>query len=219
MALTFTLDNIMKFFTYISPIFISSFLLIQSAMDWNLKGLVYLFGICLTYIFGILLKTMFWQLDGRRIGGKWSRKPFRINTPAMPGHTSLAMPDYCTVFEGPFHNSTLSAIATPSLNAMFHFFTLIYITLAVGTNPYKPPGGIAFVILLGITAITNLSFRYILMCDDFKSIAIGGVFGLILGGLWFAIIKATRPDWLFYGDEKQSKKCKLGPTKFKCTYE
>ena len=57
MALTFTLDNIMKFFTYISPIFISSFLLLQSAMDWNLKGLVYLIGICLSYIVGILFKT------------------------------------------------------------------------------------------------------------------------------------------------------------------
>ena len=57
MALTFSLDNIMKFFTYISPIFISMFLLVQSAMDWNLKGLVYLVGICLTYIFGILLKN------------------------------------------------------------------------------------------------------------------------------------------------------------------
>ena len=37
MALTFSLDNIMKFFTYISPIFISMFLLVQSAMEWNLK--------------------------------------------------------------------------------------------------------------------------------------------------------------------------------------
>ena len=59
MALTFTLDNIMKFFTYISPIFISMFLLVQSAMDWNLKGLVYLIGICLSYIVGLLLKTIF----------------------------------------------------------------------------------------------------------------------------------------------------------------
>jgi len=219
MALTFTLDNIMKFFTYISPIFISSFLLLQSAMDWNLKGLVYLIGICLSYIFGILFKTLFWQLDGRRIGGKWSRKPFRINTPGMPGHTAAAMPDYCSVFEGPFHNSTLSAIATPSLNAIFHFFTFFYILLSVGTNPYKPPGGIAFVILLGILMFTNLAYRYILMCDDFKSIAIGMVIGSALGAGWFALIKATRPDWLFYGDEKQSKKCKLGKTKFKCTYE
>ena len=97
--------------------------------------------------------------------------------------------------------------------------SFIYILLSVGTNPYKPPGGIAFVILLGILMLTNLAYRYILMCDDFKSIAIGMVVGLALGALWFALIKATRPDWLFYGDEKQIKKCKLGKTKFKCTYE
>ncbi len=57
------------------------------------------------------------------------------------------------------------------------------------------------------------------MCDDFKAIAIGMVLGSAFGALWFTLIKSTRPDWLFYGDEKQSKKCKLGPTKFKCTYE
>ena len=72
-------------------------------MDWNLKGLVYLVGICISYVIGLLIKTVFWQqLDGRRIGGRWSRKPHRINTPAMPGHTDVAMPDYCSVFEGPF---------------------------------------------------------------------------------------------------------------------
>ena len=219
MALTFSLDNIMKFFTYISPIFISGFLLVQSAMDWNLKGLVYLVGLCITYLFGILLKTVFWQLDGRRIGGRWSRTPHRINTPNMPGHTDNAMPDYCSVFEGPYFNSSLSAIATPSLNAMFHAFTFMYIVLAVGTNPYKPPGGIVFSILLGIIGIANLSYRYILMCDDFKAIAIGLVFGALLGSAWWAAIKYSHPEWLFYGDEKQSKKCKLGPTKFKCVYE
>ena len=69
--------------------------------------------------------------------------PHRINTPGMPGHTDNAMPDYCSVFEGPYFNSSLSAIATPSLNAMFHAFTFLYIVLAVGTNPYKPAGGIA----------------------------------------------------------------------------
>lgn len=219
MALTFTLDNIMKFLTFVSPMFISGFLLLQSAMDWNLKGLVYLVGICISYVLGLLIKSVFWQLDGRRIGGRWSRKPHRINTPAMPGHTDLAMPDYCSVFEGPFFNSTLSAIATPSLNAIFHTFTFMYIVLSVGTNPYKPPGGIVFTILLGIIAIANLSYRYILMCDDFKAIAIGSVIGALLGGGWFAVIKASNPQWLFYGDEKQSKKCKLGKTKFKCVYE
>ena len=58
-------------------------------------------------------------------------------------------------------------------------------------------------------AIANLSYRYILMCDDFKAIAIGLVFGATLGSLWFALIKSTHPEWLFYGDEKQSKNANL----------
>ena len=68
---TGTLDNIMKFLTFISPMFISGFLLLQSAMDWNLKGLVYLVGICISYVIGLLIK-IYSGLDGRRIGGRWS---------------------------------------------------------------------------------------------------------------------------------------------------
>ena len=56
------------------------------------------------------------------------------------------------------------------------------------------------------------------MCDDFKSIAIGMVVGLALGAGWFALIKSTHQNGCFMVMKKKSKKCKLGPTKFKCNY-
>ena len=88
-------------------------------------------------------------------------------------------------------NSSLSAITTPSLNAMFHAFTFLYIVLAVGTNPYKPAGGIAF----------SYTTRYYgmliflidtLMCDDFKAIAIGISIWCSIHYGWWALIKSTR---------------------------
>ena len=57
------------------------------------------------------------------------------------------------------------------------------------------------------------------MCDTIPAAIIGIIVGAALGAGWWALIKSTRPDWLFYGDDKQSKKCKLGKTKFKCVYE
>ena len=59
MALKFSLDNIVQFFTFISPIFISLFLLIKSTMDYNIRGIIYLVGLLLNWIIGILLKSMF----------------------------------------------------------------------------------------------------------------------------------------------------------------
>ena len=51
-------------------------------------------------------------------------------------------------------------------------------------------------------AIANLSYRYILMCDDFKAIA-RLVFGAI-SSLWFALIKSIIQNG-YYGDENNSK--------------
>lgn len=219
MPLAFSLGNIGKFATFMSPIFISGFLLVTSAMEWNLKGPVYLIGLTIAYFFGLLLKALFLTFDGGRLGGKWSRKSFNITNLAPPGWTAEAMPDYCSVFEGPFDNHAIGKITTPSLSAIFHGFTIAYIAIAVGTNPYKPIGGISFLILLGCNAILNLFYRYSMMCDTIPAAIIGIIVGAALGAGWWALIKSTRPDWLFYGDDKQSKKCKLGKTKFKCVYE
>lgn len=58
-----------------------------------------------------------------------------------------------------------------------------------------------------------------MMCDTVPAAVIGIIVGAGLGTGWWALIQSTRPDWLFYGNDKQNKKCKLGKTKFKCVYE
>jgi len=89
--------------------------------------------------------------------------------------------------------------------------------MAVATNPHFPIGGIIFVFGLSLIAITHLLLRKSMLCDKSQGIMLGVVIGAMLGVGWWAAIKSIDSSWLFFGAEKQ-KKCKLGKTKFKCTY-
>ena len=53
--LSLTIGNIIKFFTFLSPIFISSFLVLQSFVNYDLKALAYLIGTLLAYGIGMLV--------------------------------------------------------------------------------------------------------------------------------------------------------------------
>ena len=52
----------------------------------------------------------------------------------MPGSTANNTPDYCSVFSGPFSNATIYNTSMPSLNAVFHAFTLTYIAMGVASQ-------------------------------------------------------------------------------------
>lgn len=213
MPLSLGLDNVLKFSTYFSPIFIPSFLLVTSAIEYNLKGLAYIVGLMFTYGIGYLMKFFF----RRQFGDTYLRRSFNPTNGAPPGWTATAMPDYCSVFEGPFDHSDIGNINMPSLVAMFHSFTIILITLSVANNTSIPIGGIFFIIGLSINAIIHLLFRKTMLCDSWKGILLGFFVGGFLGAAWWAALKAINPALLFFGHDKQ-KKCKLGKTKFKCTY-
>lgn len=221
MALKFSLDNIVQFFTFISPIFISLFLLIKSTMDYNIRGIIYLVGLLLNWIIGILLKSMFSGMDatarakGKR--GQFERLPIKMNWPLHAGQTTDGVPDYCSVFEGPWFTSALGATSMPSMNAMFHAFTFAYILMGVATNPNHP--GIPFVIILALTGIINMGYRKMLFCDKFMDIGVGIVVGAAIGVGYFYLINSWNPTYPFYAKEDPMKRCKLGKTRFKCTYQ
>ena len=93
----------------------------------------------------------------------------------------------------------------PSLNAIFHSFTIAYIAMGVGENPIAPPGGITLVIVLGILAMINWFYRVILYCDRMLDVFVGLALGAGLGVGWFYAIKAMNPTWVYYGKEKKRK--------------
>ena len=232
MPLQLDLENVLQFFTFLSPIFISTFLLFQSAMRGNIKGIVWIFGSFLAWVFGMALKSMFHKWDSNKVASlvrrgenvpagtrRWQRQPIRMDWPIMPGSTRNNTPDYCSVFAGPFSNHEIYNTSMPSLNAIFHAFTITYIGMGVGHNPHPSPEGITFVVILGILALINWAFRVRLYCDKGLDILVGATFGIALGIAWFYAIFSWQPTWVYYGKEEEKGKCVLGKQKFQCTYD
>lgn len=213
MALAFSVTNILQFFTFISPIFITGFLLFQSAMQFNIKGLVYLLGVIISYFIGILVKTFFYKTGNPR----FLRKLIANDIPLHPGQIAKGLPDYCSVFEDPFFSSTIGITGMPSMIAVFHAFTFVYVLSGIMSNPNHP--GIPFIISLGITALIHFGYRVILLCDRWSEIAVGVIIGGFLGWVWWFLVYSWDPTITYYGKEDNLKKCKLSKTKFRCTYK
>ena len=232
MPLQLDLENVIQFFTALSPIFISVFLLLRSAMQSDLKGIVWIIGSFLAWVVGMGFKSMFHKLDDNRVAAfvrrgqnvpvgtrRWQRQPIRMDWPIMPGSTANNTPDYCSVFSGPFSNAAIYNTSMPSLNAVFHAFTFTYILMGVTSNPKPNPGGITFLIILGILATINWAFRVRLYCDKILDLALGAILGAACGFGWFIAINTLNPTWTYYGKEEEKGKCVLGKQKFQCTYD
>lgn len=224
MALTLNVQNILQFYTVLSPIFISVFLLFQSVMKGDLKGIVWIIGAFLAWAIGMGIKSIFASQDQSRLSDgnptKHVRKSF-VDRMNFMGDTSQGsgVPDYCSVFQGPFEHQFIHRIKLPSLNAIFHAFTISYIAMGVGSNSKPSNEGIIFLIVLGILALMNGFYRKIYDCDGYMDLFVGAVLGTGLGVAWFFAIKGINPTWTYYGEEDMKGKCVLGKQKFKCTYD
>lgn len=233
MALKFNVFNIAQFFTFLSPIIISSFFILQSAMNFDLKAIFWLIGALIAWFFGMLVKSGFHAMDDRKVRKagadgnlrpgirSFQRTPVNMDWPMHPGTTRSNTPDYCSVFEGPWYNSMVHTTSVPSLNAVFHFYTILYLLLGVSENPNKPIGGIITSIVLIVNALINLAFRKQLLCDNWLDIGLGVLLGGLIGAGWyFAVYNMSNPKglWTYYGVEDDRKRCKLGKMKFRCTY-
>ena len=67
MPLQLDLENVLQFFTFLSPIFISVFLLFQSIMKGDIKGIVWMLGSFIAWIFGMAVKSMFHKMDNNAV--------------------------------------------------------------------------------------------------------------------------------------------------------
>ena len=232
MPISPTPANIIEFFAYMSPIIISSFLVLQSFFNLDVKAMIWLVGALFTWILGMLAKFTFYSIDESSMQAainagipknqfpkrKFQRQAIVEDRRGSKDNDGKRMiPDYCSVFTGPYMNHTVYNTSMPSLDAMFHAYTLAYIGASVSQNPNHPTNGIAFLIFLGLVSATNLLFRKNNHCDSWLDIGLGLILGTACGiGHYFGVM-AINPTWTYYGKEKKGK-CVLGTQKFRCTY-
>ena len=233
MPISPTPSNIIEFFAYMSPIIISSFLVLQSFFNGDIKALIWLIGSLFTWLIGMAVKFTFFTLDensiksaldsGTAVKDLPKRKFQRVaiiedrRVGNMGSNGKRMTPDYCSVFSGPYMTHSVYNTSMPSLDAMFHAFTLAYIGASVSQNPNHPTNGIVFLIFLALVSATNLLFRHNNSCDNWLDIGLGLILGAGCGiGYYFGVV-TINPTWTYYGKEKKGK-CVLGTQKFRCTY-
>ena len=190
--LSFT--GILDFLISLSPILISFFLILGSFLNQEAaKGGVYLGGVLIMLVIGILLKKLF------------NKSP-----PDEFTHEN------CTIFD--IRNIDLLNKSTPDLHSMFLAFTTLYLILPMihheaQVNPY-------LLIVMSIFVIGNAITRIKKKCNNIIDIVSGILIGGGFGTAWFYIFWATNNHKLLFIDSLVSNKVICNrPAKqtFKCS--
>lgn len=208
----FSINNIVVFFTMLSPIFISSFLVLDSAFAFNPKAIFYIFGLLTTQFIGIFLRRSF--SNDKKYWKHWAKGYDDDATNIANKHSQS---DLCDVFTGPFDYS-LGHVGTPSTHAIFHAFTFFYILSSVVSNSSYNEG-VPFLIFLSVMALIDFILRFYYLCDTLTDIVVGIIVGLLGIGWYFLIRTTIGSEYTYYNSGKDVKKCSLANQKFKCYYK
>ena len=115
MAMRLTLTNMFQFISALSPLLLGFYLVINSIIEQNIKGLIYLAGSILASIVNIILMNF-------------------IESPKSLNASSI-----CNIIEVPYAGTTLNLYNSPALNSTFIGFTISsvsYTHLTLPTTPY-----------------------------------------------------------------------------------
>ncbi len=205
MAIKLYFDDIMIFFTALSPIFISMYLVLESFFNYNARSFFFLTFILITQIIAALIRPL--------IG----RKRAWIMDKGNP--TSNRAHDFCTPFEDPFSAFGGGELySAPGPHAVFHAFTFVYLLLGNINNPNHP--GTPFICFALIYGIIDLVFRWKSSCSAPPDILWGGVIGGLCAWGFFTLFYHTSDFGkknVYYAQESYAKKCKLNKKQqFRC---
>ena len=191
MPLALSLSNIFEFMMSLGPIFISSFLMIGSAFNQNAKGFVYLGGMLITVVLGVIFKQL-----------------FKHNRPA--GYS----PADCELFTMP---NIVSQYSIPDLNSTMLAFSAAYLLWPMFKGETQLNAWMA--ILLVTFLIGNGITRVRKLCNGIIDVIIGVIFGFCCGTGWFFLFWLTDNKKLLFIDDLVSNRVACNrPSKqtFKC---
>lgn len=210
-----------RFITQFSPILFSFIAIIDSAYNTSLKGILYVFGVLLTFFIGKLLSASFpYRVPGIEDGmdenafasSKLESDKYAFKNPKF--HPS------CNLISKPDHAGWGTFYSSPDMYSLFYSFTIVYIiSCMMGNND------------LNIFVLTILVFFFILSsyfrtqvfyCVQFRDILIGLIIGSFLGFLWHLFVSISETslkvyDLTYFNTNKEnSDKCAMKNKQFRC---
>jgi len=194
-ALTFSLTNILKFMSYLSPLLVTFFMIMYSVLTNNIvKGLIFMAGLVIITFINYLLKNNVKSLQ-----------------------SELASP-FCNTLPAPFtYRSENNIFNSPSTSSTILAFTssfLIYPMIL--HNVINHSLMVFLILLLGI----NGTVEYQDKCTGLFGIILGILVGVFFGILFYELIKMSGIRNLAYFTEIDSNniQCsKPGKKQFKCS--
>ena len=192
-AIESNLKNIYAYFSSLSPLYISAYLLISSLSNGDI-------GKASMYLAGLVLVLLIHSIIAMSIGGEYEDKF---------GSSKYKLE--CNFIQVPL----LSNYMVPNLNSTLLAFIFTYLIMPMQTyNSYN-------VVLLGIIGALfgiNAVSKVLHGCTTMVGILISSVIGFIIGFAWYAIL-IKNPELLFFANDggrpicsrpsKQTFKCKV----------
>jgi len=210
-----------RFITQFSPILFSFIAVIDSAYNTSLKGILYVFGVLLTFSIGKLLSASFpFRVPGIEDGmkerdfgsSKLESDKYAFKNPKF--HPS------CNLLSKPDHAGWGTFYSSPDMYALFYSFTIIYIISSMmGNNDVN----IFILTILIFFFILSSYFRtQVFYCVQFRDILIGLIIGSFLGFLWYIFVSIIEKslkvyDLTYFNTNKENNdKCKMENKQFRC---
>lgn len=194
-AITFSITNLLKFISFMSPLLITFFMIVISIFNNKIvKGLIFTIGLVIVTFINYLLK----------------------NTLKEKQHP-MASP-LCNVIPFPFTASSVNGIySSPGLSSTILGYTAGYLIFPMKINNQINPSLLVFLIaLMGINATVEVNDK----CTSIGGVLLGSVLGILLGILYYNIISVNGYKDLAYFSEVSSNRTicnKPSKQKFKCT--
>ena len=183
-----------KYFSLNAPMIIAAFMVMASAFNKDIKGLIFMGGAMIIMFMGQFLSSSL----GRKV----------------PKNADLAA---CNLFSSSGWGFEYSA---PGPNALFLAFTASYLIfgMAAHNNFNWDLLGILLVIL-----VVNAFFRVkLLNCGMPIDILLGWGFGIIWGVVWYGLMRAIESQHdgnlslTYFNDTSGANRCKITNKKFRC---
>lgn len=173
-----SLTNIFQFISSLSPLLLSFYLIMNSIVNNNLKGLIYLVGALLATCINIIFMEF-------------------IESPRFKDEARI-----CRLINIPFMEKSLNMYNSPAINSMFIAFTINYLYLPMideKTINYS----LLFVLLslFGIDSISQIQNR----CTNSAGVALGGFIGLALGYVWYAFVSSRDKNLVYLNTQNKKK--------------
>jgi hypothetical protein len=186
------LKNIYTFFSSLSPLYISAYLLISSISNGDIgKSSMFFAGLVMVmFIHSLIAMTI-----GEKFEEKFGSSKYKLE---------------CNFVQLPY----LSDYMVPNLNSTLLAFIFTYLIMPMQTyNSYN----IILLTIVGAFFGINAFSKILFGCTNMVGILISSVIGFIIGFSWYAIVMSSNPKLLFFAADGSEPICSR-PSKqtFKC---